>query len=216
MAKTPLATNQKAAPIEVEPAACAGEQGSLQFLPVLTEAKLTSCEAKQVPCESNTAQGKQVWRAKREASPREALGKVETQLRLSREDKGKTSLSFGSVAYASREAEVEPQRREFLLASSNPKELFSSTKFAPRSEVKGASLSADSVAYTASASKGASNVPSHEAGTKALGGAKYLRRNAKNKALLRAIPSCAKSEVRRLHSQSLLALSPHLAADLQA
>jgi len=46
VAKTPLAINQKAAPIEAEPATCAGEQGSLQFPPVSIEAKLTSCEAK--------------------------------------------------------------------------------------------------------------------------------------------------------------------------
>jgi len=60
VAKTSLATNQKAAPIEAEPATCAGEQGSLQFPPVSTEAKLTSHEAKQVPREPKTAQDKQV------------------------------------------------------------------------------------------------------------------------------------------------------------
>ena len=109
VAKTLLATNQRAAPIEAEPAACTGEQGSLQFLPVLTKAKLTSCEAKQVPREPNTAQGKQVWRAKQEASPSETLGEVETQLRFPRADKSKTPLSFGSIAYASCEADVEPQ-----------------------------------------------------------------------------------------------------------
>jgi len=57
-----------------------------------------------------------VWREKQEASSREALCEVETQIRLSREDKGKTPLSFHRVAYASREA-------EFLLASPNPKAL---------------------------------------------------------------------------------------------
>ena len=76
-----------------------------------------------------------------------------------------------------------------------PETLFSNAKFAPRSEVKGASLSADSVAYATSAPKGASKVPNRETRTKALDSAKYLRRNAKNKALLHAIPSCAKSEV---------------------
>ena len=103
---------------------------------------MTSCEAKQVLREPNTAQGKQVRRMKQEASPREALGEVETQLRLSHEDKGKTPLSFGSVAYDSREAKVEPQSCKSLLVSPNPKALFSNAKFAPRSEVKGASLSA--------------------------------------------------------------------------
>ena len=90
---------------------------------------------------------------------REALGEVEGQLRLSREDKGKTPLSFGSVSYDSHEAEVESQPPESLLVSPNPKALFSSAKFAPRSEVKGASLSADSIAYAASAPKGANKVP---------------------------------------------------------
>ena len=61
---------------------------------------------------------------------------------------------------------MEPQWRKFLLASPNPKALFSSAKFAPRSEVKGASLGADSVAYAASLPKGASKVPNREAGTK--------------------------------------------------
>jgi len=97
--------------------------------------------------------------------------------------------------YASRKAEVELQRRKFLLASPNLKAMFFSAKFSTRSEVKGASLSVDRVAYAASAPKGASKVSRREAGTKALVSAKYLRRNAKNKALLRAIPSCAKSEV---------------------
>jgi len=119
------------------PAACVGDQRSLQFPAVSPDYKLTSREAKQVTHEPNTAQGKQVWRAKQGASPREALGEVEAQPRLLREDKGNTLLSFGSVAYASRETELKPQRHKFLLASPNPKALVSSAKFAPQSEVKG-------------------------------------------------------------------------------
>ena len=66
-----------------------------------------------------------MWRAKQKPSLNEALGEVEAQLRLSREDKGKTPLSFGSIADATREAELEPQRREFPLSSPNPRALIS-------------------------------------------------------------------------------------------
>ena len=45
----------------------------------------------------------------RNFSARETLGEVETQLRFLRADKSKTPLSFGSIAYASCEGEVEPQ-----------------------------------------------------------------------------------------------------------
>jgi len=79
----------------------------LQFFSVSTEAKLTSYEAKQVSCKPETAQGKQVRKAKQGASPSKALGEIGSQPCLSHEDKGKTPLSFGSVAYASREAELE-------------------------------------------------------------------------------------------------------------
>jgi len=127
---------------------------------------------------------------KKGASPDEALGEVEAQSRLSREDKGKTPLSFGSIAYASREAELDPQGREFLLASPNPRALVSSANFAPLSGVKGVSLSANNVAYATSAPKSDNKVPSREAGTKALSSANYLRCNAKNKA-----PFCAENKV---------------------
>ena len=93
VAKAPLATDQKAAPAEAVPkpmpAACAVERTSSQFPLILTEAKLTSClhggfsgKAKQVPHEPKTTQGKQVWRAKQGASPREASCEVETQPHL--------------------------------------------------------------------------------------------------------------------------------------
>ena len=172
------------------PATCAGEERLLQFPPVSTKAKLLSCEAKQIPLEPKTAQDKQVWRAKQGAFPSKALGEVEAQPRLSREDKGKTPLSVRSIAHASREDELEPWWREFPLASPNQRALVSSAKSAPLSKVKGVSLGTDSVAYATSAPKGANKVPSHEARTKALSSANYLHRNAKNKA-----PFRAKSEV---------------------
>ena len=67
--------------------------------------------------------------------------------------------------------------------------LLSSAKFAPLSEVKGVSQSADSVAYAALALRDASKVPSRKARTNALYSASYLHLNAKIKA-----PLCAKSE----------------------
>jgi len=85
---------------------------------------------------------------------------------------------------------LEPRGREALLASPNQGALVSNAEFAPLSGVKGVPPSADSVAYVASVSKGTNKVPSREAGTKALCSANYLRRNAKNKAPIRA-----KSEV---------------------
>ena len=156
---------------------------------------MPSCEAKQVSCEPKTAQGKQVWRVKQGASPSEALGEAEAQPRLSHEDKGKMPLSVGSVAYASREAKLGPQGRELLLASPNPRTLPSSAKSTSQSRVKGVSLRADSVTYAALAPKSANKVPNREAGTKALSSANSLRRNAKNKAPLRATPLRVKSEV---------------------
>ena len=144
-----------------------------------------------------------MWRAKQGASPREALGEVKAQPCLSREVKGKMPLSVGSVAYASREAELGPQGREFLLASPNHRALVSSAKSAPLSEVKGVSLRADSVAYTASAPKGTKKVPSREAGTKALCSANYLRRNAKIKAPLRAKSEATMASLPMLPSAKL-------------
>jgi len=99
-------------------------------------------------------------------------------------------LSVGSIAYVSREAELEPQGREFLLALPNQRTLVSNAKSTPLSGVKGVSLSTDSVAYVASVPKGTNKVPSREAGAKALCSTNYLCRNAKNKAPIRA-----KSEV---------------------
>jgi len=88
------------------PAACAIKGSSLQFPSVSTEAKLTSCQhgglckVKHVPPEPRFVQSKKIWRAKTRASLHEALGEVEAQPRLSREEKGKALLSVNGVAYA--------------------------------------------------------------------------------------------------------------------
>jgi len=84
---------------------------------------------------------------------------------------------------------LEPRGHEVSLVSPNKRALVSSVKFAPLSEVKGVSPSADSIAYAASALRDASKVHSCKARTKALYSASYLRRNAKIEA-----PLCAKSK----------------------
>jgi len=67
-------------------------------------------------------------------------------------------------------------RHEASLASPNQRALIFSARFAPLSEVKGVSPSADSVAYAASALRDASKVSSCKARTKALYSTSYLRR----------------------------------------
>jgi len=180
-----------------------------QFPSVSTEAKLTSrqhvgisCKAKQVPCESKAAQGKQIWRVKPGASPREASCEANAQPRISREDKGKAPLSVDSVAYAastrgaqnpfSHKAKLAAwcnTRHEASLVSPNQKALVSSAKFAPLSEVKGVPPSVDSFAYAASTLRDASKVLRHKARTKVLYNASYVGCNMKIKT-----PLCAKSE----------------------
>jgi len=120
-----------------------------------------------------------VWKAKQKASPHEALGEVEAQLRLSHEDKGKTPLSFGSIADASREANLESQGHEFTLTSLNPRALIPNANSSPMSRIKGVSLSVDSIANAAPVSKGTIKVLSREAGTGALYSTKYLCSKAK-------------------------------------
>ena len=179
-----------------------------QFPLASTEAKLISCQhggqckAKQVPREPRTAQSKRIWRAKPRAPLHEALGEVEAQPCLSREEKGKAPLSVDGIAYVastrgiqsplSREAELSTQckvRREVSLALPNQRALVFSAYFAPLREVKGVPPSADIVAYAASAPKSTDKVASCRARTKALGSANHLYPNAKIKALL-----CVKSE----------------------
>ena len=75
IAKAPVATEQKST--KTISIARAIGRTSLQFPSVSTKTEGILCEAKQVPREPKTAQGKQVWMAKQTASPREALGKVE-------------------------------------------------------------------------------------------------------------------------------------------
>ena len=124
--------------------------------------------------------------AKQKASPREALGEVEAQPRLSCEDKDKMSLSFGSSTDASREADLESQGREFPLTSHNPRALIPNANSVLMGGVKGMSLSTDSFANTTPVPEGTIKVLSREARTGALCSAKYLRSKAKCKAPLRA------------------------------
>jgi len=124
-----------------------------------------------------------VWEVKQKAS-REALGKVETQLRQSHKDKGKMCVQFGSIVDASREANLES------LSLLNPRVLVPSHNLTLTSGVKRASLRTDSSANTAPVPKGTITVLSHEAETEALCSAKYLRSKAKSK-----VPQRAKSKV---------------------
>jgi len=126
-----VVTEQKTAPTKVvsKPVPTARVVGriSLQFPSASTETKLTSCQGggisckpKQIPREPKTAQSMQIWTAKPRASPREALGEVEDQPRLSHEEKGKMPLSVDGIAYAastwgtqspfSREAKLEDEK----------------------------------------------------------------------------------------------------------
>jgi len=154
------------------------------------------------PREPKAAQSKQIWRAKSTASPREALCEVEAQPHLSREDKGKTPLSVDGAAYAAstrgaqRPLNCETKfgaqcrvRHKASLALFNQRTLVSSARFAPLSEVRAVTSSADSVAYAASTLKNTSKVPGCKARTKVLCSANHLRRNVKIKA-----PLCVKSE----------------------
>ena len=99
-------------------------------------------------------------------------------------------LSFGSVADASHEADLESQWREFPLTSHNSRALIPSANSVPMGGVKGVSLSADSIANATLVPKCTIKVLSREAGTGALCSAKYLRSKAKSKA-----PLFAKGEV---------------------
>ena len=121
--------------------ATAGTSGqiSLQCPSVLIETKGASREAQHVPGEPKAAQTKQVWKVKQKA-PREVLGVVEAQLRLSREDKGKMPLNFGSITDASHGADLES------LSSPNLRVLVPSANFAPTSGVKKVSLRTNSSA----------------------------------------------------------------------
>jgi len=109
-------------------------------------------------------------------------------------------------------------RREGSLASPNQIALVSSANFAPLSEVKDVSPSADNVAYTASPlrvltkslTKGTNKVPNYKVRTKVLCSANYIRHNVIIKAPLRA-----KSEATTASLPALfLVLSSHLEVEL--
>ena len=84
-------------------------------------------------------------------------------------------------------------------------------KFAPLRKVKGVSLSADSIAYAASALRDASKVPSRKARTKSMYSASYLCRNMKIEA-----PLCAKSKATIASLSTLSSASSHWEAELKA
>ena len=101
------------------------------------------------------------------------------QLRLSREDKGKMPIQFGSIAKTtSREAEL------VSLPSHNLGAVTPTVNLALASEVT------NGIANAAPVPKGTSKVLSRKAGTEALSSASHLRYKVKNKA-----PQRAKSEV---------------------
>ena len=111
-----------------------------------------------------------MWRAKQKA-PREVSGEVPAQLRLSREDKGKMPIQFGTTTNISREA------KSMSRSSPNLEALAPSANPTPTSEVP------DGIANIVLEPKGTNKVLSHEAGTEALCSAKYLRSKEKRKHL---------------------------------
>jgi len=141
-------------------------RGSSQFLSASTEARNVSCKASQVPCEPKTSLPKQMWRPKQKA-PCEASGEAPAQLRLSREDKDKMLIQFGSTAETiSREAKLAS------LPSPNLGTVTHRVNLALTGEVTSA----------APVTKGISEVLSRKAGTETLSSASHLYYKAKNKA----------------------------------
>ena len=115
-----------------------------------------------------------MWRPKQKA-PCE----VPAQLHLSREDKGKLPIQFGSMTKA-----ISREAKQASLPSPNLGAVTPGVNLALTGEVT------DGVANTAPVPKGTSKVLSCKAGTEALTSASHLRYKAENKA-----PQCAKSEV---------------------
>ena len=89
--------------------------------------------------------------------PRETLGEVPVQLRVSREDKGKLPLNLGGIADVSHEA------KSISLSSPNPGALAPGANLTLTSGVKGASLNIDGVANAVSVSKSTTKIPSRKA-----------------------------------------------------
>ena len=115
-----------------------------------------------------------MWRPKQKA-PCEASGTVTPQLRLSREEKGKMLVRFGSFAEA-----ISREARLATLPSPNLGAVTLCVNLVLPSEVS------DGMANSAPVSQSASEVLSTKAGPAALSSAKHLRNKAANKA-----PQCA-------------------------
>ena len=82
---------------------------SYQLLSTSTEATGALSKANQVPYEPKTSLPKLMWRLKQKAPGEVLPGEVPPQLRLSREDKGKAPIRFGSF--------TETNNREARLAT---------------------------------------------------------------------------------------------------
>jgi len=112
-----------------------------------------------------------MWRAKQKA-PCVASGEVPTQFHLSREDKGKMPIQFGTIANISLKA------KSVALTSPDLEVL------APGANLTPVSKGVDG--FRALVPKGTNKILNHEAGTEALCSAKCLRSKAKSKAPQRA------------------------------
>ena len=115
-----------------------------------------------------------MWRPKKKA-PCEASGEVPAQLRLSREDKRKMPIQFGSIAETiSREANL------VSLPSPNRRTVTHSVNFALTGEVT------NGVANAALVPKGISRVLSRNTRAEVLSSAGHLHYKTENKAAQRA------------------------------
>ena len=115
-----------------------------------------------------------MWRP-RQKTPCDASGEALPQFRLSREDKGKLPVRFGSFAEAfSRKAKL------VTLPSPNRGAVTPCANFALTSEVP------NGLAYSAPVPLGTSEVLSHKTGTEALHSASHLRNKTTTKAPQRA------------------------------
>ena len=144
-----------------------------------TEATSALRKANQVPYETKSSLPKPMWRPRQkapcEASGEVPQGEVSPQLCLSREDKDKLPIQFGSFTEAiSREAKL------MTLPSPNLGAVTPCANLVLPSEVP------DGMANSTPVSQYASEILSTKAGPAALSNAKHLRNKAVNKA-----PQCA-------------------------
>ena len=129
-----------------------------------------------------------MWRPKQKA-PCETSSEATPQLHLSREDKGKMPVRFGSFAEA-----ISREARAATLPSPNPGAVTPCANLVLTSEAT------DGMENTAPVPQGTRGVPSRQAGTKAPSGANYLREKATSKAPQRASLPSSSSVKFALHS----------------